>query len=135
MGSHLVTPRLGFTHHGIYVGNGRVVHHGSLTHRLPGGPVAETSLAHFSHGHRIWVRSPPAPQFGSDEVVHRARSRVGESSYRLLSNNCEHFCEWCLHGRPRSYQVEQFVLLQLLIRLGRAVITRLPNVPSRLARS
>jgi hypothetical protein len=135
MGSHLVTPRLGFTHHGIYVGNGHVVHHGSLTHRLPGGPVAETSLAHFAHGHRIWVRSDATPRFASDEVIRRARSRVGEQCYRLLSNNCEHFCEWCMHGQPRSYQVERAFLLPLLIRLRRAAVTLLLNVPSRLARS
>jgi Lecithin retinol acyltransferase len=39
-------------------------------------------------------------------VVHRARSRVGEDGYRLLTNNCEHFCEWCLSGQHRSYQVD-----------------------------
>jgi Lecithin retinol acyltransferase len=27
------------------------------------------------------------------EVMRRARSRLGEDRYRLLSNNCEHFCE------------------------------------------
>jgi hypothetical protein len=31
---------------------------------------------------------------------------VGEDCYRLLTNNCEHFCEWCLRGEHRSYQVE-----------------------------
>jgi hypothetical protein len=31
---------------------------------------------------------------------------VGEDCYRLLTNNCERFCEWCLRGEHRSYQVE-----------------------------
>jgi hypothetical protein len=42
-------------------------------------------------------------------VINRARSRVGEDRYRLLTNNCEHFCEWCLHGEHRSYQVEEWL--------------------------
>jgi hypothetical protein len=39
-------------------------------------------------------------------VVHRARSRLGEDRYHVLRNNCEHFCEWCVRGQHRSYQVE-----------------------------
>jgi hypothetical protein len=34
-------------------------------------------------------------------------SRIGENNYRLLSNNCEHFCEWCLRGEHRSEQVDR----------------------------
>ena len=106
LGSHLVTPRLGFAHHGIYVGCGRVVHYGAFVHGLHGGPVEEVSLARFTHGHTLWVR-PGAVRFDGEEVIRRARSRIGENSYRLLSNNCEHFCEWCLRGEPRSEQVER----------------------------
>jgi hypothetical protein len=40
-------------------------------------------------------------------VVARARSRLGENRYRLTTNNCEHFCEWCLSGESRSEQVER----------------------------
>jgi hypothetical protein len=40
------------------------------------------------------------------EIVRRARSRLGENRYRFLSNNCEHFSEWCVNGEHRSPQVE-----------------------------
>jgi Lecithin retinol acyltransferase len=110
LGSHLLTPRLGFAHHGIYVGGGRVVHYGALAHGLHRGPVEEVSLARFTHGHTLWVR-PGVARFGCEEVIRRARSRIGESSYRLLSNNCEHFCEWCLRGEHRSEQVERALVL------------------------
>ena len=50
LGSHLVSPRLGFAHHGIYVGCGRVVHYGAFVHGLHRGPVEEVSLARFTHG-------------------------------------------------------------------------------------
>jgi hypothetical protein len=45
-------------------------------------------------------------KFDAREVVRRARSRLGEDRYRLLTNNCEHFCEWCPQGERRSYQIE-----------------------------
>jgi hypothetical protein len=32
--------------------------------------------------------------------------RLGEKRYRLFSNNCEHFVEWCLHDVSRSFQAE-----------------------------
>ena len=118
LGSHLVTPRLGFAHHGIYVGCGRVVHYGAFVHGVHRGPVEEVSLARFTHGHTLWVR-PGAVRFDCEEVIRRARSRIGENSYRLLSNNCEHFCEWCLRGEPRSEQVERALVLPR--RLARGV--------------
>jgi hypothetical protein len=54
----------------------------------------------------VWVKSLAPSNFEYREVIARARSRVGEDCYRLLTNNCEHFCEWCLRGEHRSYQVE-----------------------------
>jgi hypothetical protein len=107
LGSHVVTPRRGYLHHGIYVGDGKVVHYAGLADSLRPGPVEEISLARFTRGRAVWVVVSNAPSnFDCQEVTRRARSRVGEDRYRLLSNNCEHFCEWCLHAEHRSYQVE-----------------------------
>jgi hypothetical protein len=60
-------------------------------------------------------------------VIRRARSRIGENGYRLLSNNCEHFCEWCLHGEPRSEQVERALVLprRLARRISAAAVALL----------
>jgi hypothetical protein len=109
LGSHLVSPRLCFAHHGIYVGGGRVIHYGGLGNRRLRGPVEEISLARFTCGRRAWVRTHELPRFGGPDVIRRARSRLGENRYRVFSNNCEHFCEWCLQGEHRSYQVETLV--------------------------
>jgi len=114
LGSHLVTARRGYLHHGIYVGDGKVVHYAGLACGLHRGPVEEVALARFSRGRPVWVKSHSRSRFECREVIQRARSRVGEDCYRLLTNNCEHFCEWCLRGEHRSYQVEA-----LLSRLGR----------------
>ena len=109
LGSHVVTPRRGYLHHGIYVGASKVVHYAGLAHGLRRGPVEEIPLAHFARGQRVWVISEAPSDFDVREVVCRARSRVGEDRYRLLTNNCEHFCEWCLSGTARSFQVEAWL--------------------------
>jgi len=106
--AHVLTPRRGYLHHGIYVGRGRVVHYAGLARGLFREPVEEVSLAEFARGRPIWTRWTNLPSYDRDEVIRRALSRVGENQYRLLRNNCEHFCEWCLRGEPRSYQVERF---------------------------
>lgn len=113
LGSHLVTPRRGFAHHGIYVGYGNVVHYDSAVWRFCRGQVEEVSLARFARGHAIWILVHPSPLFEGAEVARRARSRVGEKRYRLLGNNCEHFCEWGLQDEQRSYQVERMLSLLL----------------------
>jgi hypothetical protein len=134
LGSHVVTPRRGYLHHGIYVGDGKVVHYAGLSLGLCRGPVEEVSLADFARGRPVWIRSGAGSSFDPREAVRRARSRVGEDCYRLFTNNCEHFCEWCLRGAPRSHQVEAlFTLprraLQAMIRLGAQTLS--PAGPRR----
>lgn len=108
-GSHLISPRRGYMHHGIYVGDGKVVHYSGLSCGQLRGPIEEVSLAQFACGRSVWTRSSDLPGFVPQEVIRRARSRVGENRYRILRNNCEHFCEWCLRGESRSYQVERLL--------------------------
>jgi hypothetical protein len=117
LGSHLVTPRRGYLHHGIYVGNGKVVHYAGLADGLRRGPVEEVPLARFTRGRPVWAKSHVPSNFESQEVIRRARSRVGEDCYRLWTNNCEHFCEWCLRGEHRSYQVEALLARLRVLRV------------------
>jgi hypothetical protein len=105
IGAHLVTQRPGYEHHGIYVGNGRVVHYSGFASSAHRGPVEEVELERFAAGHPLTIRSTPSARYVGDEAVRRARSRLGENHYRLLTNNCEHFCAWCLLGESRSEQV------------------------------
>jgi hypothetical protein len=106
LASHLVTPRALYTHHGIYVGNGRVIHYAGLARGWRRGPVEDISLERFAHGHSIRVRRDQR-RFDSGTAVERARSRLGERSYRILTNNCEHFCAWVLRDESHSSQVER----------------------------
>jgi hypothetical protein len=72
-------------------------------------------------------------------VIQRARSRVGEDCYRLLTNNCEHFCEWCLRGEHRSYQVEALLArlgaLQVMVRFVAQPVSVLGRVGMRPTRA
>jgi len=105
LGAHLITQRRGYEHHGIYVGGGMVIHYAGFAKSAHRGPVEEVSLEQFADGHAVAVRPHPFPKFSGAETVLRARSRLGENHYRLLTNNCEHFCAWCLLGESRSEQV------------------------------
>jgi hypothetical protein len=125
LGAHVVTPRRGYTHHGIYVGGGRVVQYGGLSWGLRRGAVEEVPLWQFAQGNTVWVRVTESSWFDQHEVVRRARLRLGEDRYNVLTNNCEHFCEWCVRGEHRSYQVDERIagcrgiLLILIERLAR----------------
>jgi hypothetical protein len=119
-GTHLVTPRRGYRHHGIYVGGGQVMHYGGLCRSLHRGPVEEVSIARFAAGRAIWIKPSTLPKYIGQEAVLRARSRLGENRYRLLTNNCEHFCSWCVYGESYSEQVEEcraFPRMALLVML------------------
>jgi hypothetical protein len=125
LGAHIVTPRRGYTHHGIYVGGGLVIQYGGLSRGLRRGPVEEVTLSQFYQAGRVWLREVGSHWFDQNEVVRRARLRLGEDRYSLLTNNCEHFCEWCVRGQHRSYQIDDRiagyggVLLRLIDWLSR----------------
>jgi hypothetical protein len=97
---------MGYAHHGIYVGDGNVVHYGALMYDIIRKPVEEVTLTSFAGGRPVFVISHAEACLDAAEIIRRARSRLGEKKYRLLTNNCEHFCEWALHGVARSFQVE-----------------------------
>lgn len=107
LGAHLMTPRRGYTHHGIHIGGGRVVHYAGLSRSFSRGPVEVVTLERFAGGRGFSVAGDRGARFAPQQVVERALSRLGEDCYRLVSNNCEHFCTWCRLGEPRSEQVER----------------------------
>src|ERR1700739_3584894 len=92
LGAHMLALRRGYTHHGIYVGQGSVVHYGGFSRGWRRGPVEEVPLLRFSLGRPVWIRTGELVLRDRPEVVSRARSRLGEDRYHVLKNNCEHFC-------------------------------------------
>ena len=107
-GSHIKSSRLGYSHHGIYCGDGQVVHYSGFAQALKKGALEITTLEGFLGSEsKYYIIEYPSDKvrFSSEEVVERALSRVGEDSYNLVFNNCEHFAVWCVTGRSESRQV------------------------------
>ncbi len=57
--------------------------------------------------------------YSPEETVQRARSRLGQTGYDLVKNNCEHFAIWCKTGIHESHQVNE--LLNIILRKGRNI--------------
>jgi len=108
-GTHVVADRTLYEHHGIYVGNGRVVHYAGLATGWESGSVEEVSLEQFADGESVVASAHASRSFSAAEIVARARSRLGENMYDILRNNCEHFSQWCVTGRRRSWQVSKWM--------------------------
>ena len=105
IGAHLLSDRDGYVHHGIYAGNGQVIHYGGFDRSARRRPVETIPLGRFAAGRGVRVRPEPHARYAGHAVVARARSRIGEDHYRILTNNCEHFSTWCVSGVGRSEQV------------------------------
>jgi hypothetical protein len=125
-GDHLVIRRSGYTHHGIYLGSGRIAHKVAGTAALgvtlssadasvrvgSSGGVVLTTLTGFCP-----EASTPtdwscvgvvhyAEAFAPAHTVALALASAADSQpYRLLEANCEHFASWCKVGEAVSLQV------------------------------
>ncbi|HHQ4527107.1 TPA: lecithin retinol acyltransferase family protein [Aeromonas hydrophila] len=106
LGDHLAVQRLGYSHHGLYVGDRQVIHYqGPSSGDGQACRIILTTLDDF-HGHQsLRVIAHPDRPCSREECVARAFSRLGEQDYHLLFNNCEHFVQWCIEDRHNSPQV------------------------------
>lgn len=89
-----------YTHHAIYIGNGKVLHYAHIDDDYI--CIHEVLFEEFAEGHPVYrmsgVESPL--RYSREEAVQRALSRKWESEYNLAVNNCENFVRWCRNGRP-----------------------------------
>lgn len=105
-GDHIRVKRGLYFHHGIDCGDGTVVHYDGSPLRRRDAAVARTTIELFSRGGAVEVVQACLPE-DAEDVVRRALSRLGESLYHSVWNNCEHFAWWSLTGEGRSHQVEK----------------------------
>lgn len=104
-GDHIYSSRICYTHHGIYIGNGKVIHYSGFADDMKSGDICITTLKEFGNGNTVKVLERPFRVFNHRESVERAYSRLGEDLYSLIFNNCEHFVNWCIDGIHESKQV------------------------------
>lgn len=111
----IIRTKVRFYHHyGIYVTDDRVIQFG-----LPdntGVPneqicVLATDIYTFLNGGSLEVATPDREERKTmrpaKEVVALAESRLGQTGYDILHNNCEHFVNDCVFGTPTSGWLEE----------------------------
>ncbi len=103
-GDHLKVDRGIYFHHGIDLGDGRVIHYRGEHGEKVNAHVRVDVMEVFVRGCRVAAVKYGA-SFPVDVVVKRAHSRLGERAYSLAGNNCEHFARWCKTGVAESEQV------------------------------
>lgn len=111
-GAQVRVRRSGYYHHGIYIGNGEIVH-------FDGSPadqgadaaavrVRRTGMEEFLRGGlpelRIYGRAERNLLRAPDEIAAAALSAVGRGGYDYRTNNCEHFSNECAFGEHYSRQ-------------------------------
>ena len=137
-GDHIRAYRKLYWHHGIDIGDGTVIHLAGEPGHSTGALVLRSSMTEFLRGNvaETVIHHKTLPP---DRVIERAQSRLGESGYHLLSNNCEHFARWCVGRSNASRQVEsaawQGAAAGLLVRHTAAQVLKrsAPTIARRLA--
>ena len=104
-GHHLVVARGKlYDHHGLGLGDSRVIHYDRGWSSGKDNRVTIASLELFSRGGDVYALPSRNRFFSPDEAVERAKLRMKEREYSLFENNCEHFVRWCIYGEARSLQ-------------------------------
>lgn len=122
-----------YEHYAIYAGDGKVIHYAGETTDFKGKvSIHEALFDEFLKGSSDYFvisfegRYPVKiyssikfisggcfdccdikwkDQYSPEETLKRAYSRIGETKYSVIKNNCEHFALWCKTGTAESTQV------------------------------
>ena len=113
-GDHIRFRYKSFYHHGLYEGNGMVIHFAgpSMEQLVEPGlvTVRRDTLDDFGAGRNIEVRkytlAEKLKKYPVSKILKLAASRLGEKGYDIIYNNCEHFVNACVFGRAYSTQID-----------------------------
>lgn len=89
-------------HLGIYTGTS-VIHFNEEIER-----VEEIPLEEFYSDEGLFCVPNYSKIYSDDDIVKRARERLGPRSFDIIRNNCEHFVYEVTEDNPRSPQAEYF---------------------------
>jgi hypothetical protein len=109
-GDHIYVRRKGllYSHHGIYFGNGTVIHFKGAVREKKDPVVIKTDLENFLSGRKL-KRRDYKRRLPHDETLRIAIDHLSKKGYSLAFNNCEHFASYCATGKKRSAQVRNVV--------------------------
>lgn len=109
-GDHIYVKRSGrfYKHHGIYMGDGKVIHVSGSVREKVSPEVRESDLSLFLKG-----KSPKKMKYHTrlpaSETIRTAKKLLRDGSYSMVLNNCEHFAAYCATGKKKSMQVRKIV--------------------------
>jgi len=114
-GDHIRVKYQNFYHHGLYEGDGMVIHFAGPDMRQLLEPevvqVRRDSLDTFSMDRHIEVRCyslrEKLQRRPVEKILSAARKSLGEKGYDILYNNCEHFVNRCVFGKAFSSQIDE----------------------------
>lgn len=106
-GDHIKVKRMGglYTHHGIDMGDGTVIHLSGEPTRRRAAEVQQVPMDEFLKGGAPELVGHAEPRHSAAATVKEARKHLGEGGYDLWRNNCEHFAAYCATGRRESEQI------------------------------
>ncbi|MDR2142589.1 MAG: lecithin retinol acyltransferase family protein [Deltaproteobacteria bacterium] len=108
-GDHIKANRVAYDHHGIYLGEGEVIHYTGEIFDSSNARVQIDKINTFSDNSSVErVFHEPDKMYIPEAIVIRACYRLCEKEYSVFFNNCEHFCNWCVEGVSKSDQLNTF---------------------------
>lgn len=103
-----------YYHYGIYLDDERVIQFGLPDNTgIPNEQirVLSTDVRTFLGGGTIETGKPDREERRNmrtpAQIARQAESRLGQTGYNILHNNCEHFVYECAFGAPRSGWLEE----------------------------
>jgi len=107
-GDHIYVRRKGllYSHHGIYAGEGAVIHYKGADKEKRDPAVIITGIDNFLNGGKLRRRNYKE-RLPYSESLRIAREHLSKKRYSLRVNNCEHFATYCATGKKKSKQVRR----------------------------
>ena len=109
-GDHIYVRRRGllYSHHGIYAGEGNVIHFKGAEKEKRDPAVIITAIDNFLNGGELRRRNYKE-RLPDSESLRIAREHLSKKRYSLRGNNCEHFATYCATGKKKSLQVRRVI--------------------------
>ena len=109
-GDHIYVRRKGmlYSHHGIYAGEGHVIHFKGAEKEKRNPAVIMTEIENFLSGGKLRKRKYKH-RLQNDETLRIAKNHLSKKGYSLAFNNCEHFAAYCVTGKKKSIQVRRVI--------------------------